>query len=212
MTQSQAQTLYVRDLPADASTVYPDAIINDWRRATATERAAGAAWYREARGHAALIGELAGLSGQDATDHGAGILAVLSPQLEWSRNIAEAYRLAVAWHARDYSVIDELTAYPNNIDKASRILAGELARDVVSGPKVSAFWRAIAGHPGGPVIDRHATRVATSHAFAAVTASTYRTVSAAYVTAAETLSVDVHTLQACTWLVCKRDLATPKKG
>lgn len=207
MTQSSAQTLLVRDLPADAPATYRDNVINAWKRATAAERAAGAVWYREAHSHAALIGDMAGLSGQDAIDHGAGILAVLSPQLEWSRNVSEAYRLAVAWHAGDTAVLSELTAYPANVDKASRILAGERAGDVVGGPKVTAFYRAIAGHTGGPVIDRHATRIATAYSFAAVTPATFKVVQAAYIDAAATLNVDEHTVQAATWLTCKRELA-----
>jgi hypothetical protein len=205
MTVGPSQTLYVRDLPSDAPSVYADNIVSVWRMATAQERAAGAVWYREARSHAACIGDLLGLTGQEAIDAGAGVMAVLSPQLEWSRNIAEAYRLTVAWVDNDTAVLNELMAFPRNVDKASRILAGESAAEVVSGPKVTAFYRAIAGHPGGPVIDRHATRVATANEYSAVTTSTYYTVQSAYVSAARMLRVNEHTLQATVWLTCKRE-------
>ena len=84
----------------------------------------------------------------------------------------------------------------------------DLWAEYVRGPKVSAFHRAIAGLPGGPVIDRHATRVATGYGYDSVSNGAYALVQAAYVDAAERVGVDVHTVQATTWLACKRELAS----
>lgn len=198
-------SLRVKDIPADAATRYPAAIIDTWHRATPDERQRGAEWYADAREHAGRLGIILGYAGPEAIERGAAIIAVLSPQLEWSRNVAEAY--AVVWAHRDGQQLPRVTAYPANVAKARAILAGGRPADVVSGPKVSSFYRAIVGAPTGPVVDRHATRVATGHEYAAVTKGAYRTVQEAYETAADILGVDPHTLQAATWLVCKRDLA-----
>jgi hypothetical protein len=200
MTVQLGETLYARDLPSQRA--MRASIRAVWARSTSEERRQGRVWYASAREHAACIADLAGLT----PEHGAGILAALSPQLEWGRNIEEAYRLTVAWVDGDTSVLDTLTAYPANVDKASRILAGEHPDVVLGGPKVTAFYQAIAGLPGGPVVDRHATRVATRGRYTAVTRSTYDAVQRAYVAVADRLGVDVHTLQAATWLTCKREL------
>jgi len=185
-----------------------DNIIRTWNRSTHAERAAGAAWYSDARDHAAGVGDLVG-AGLRA---GAGAIAVLSPQVEWSVNVREAY--AVACDVADDVMPNEhaFAAFPSNVEKAWAILSDpSTVDDVVSGPKVSAFYRAIAGLPGGPVIDRHATRVATAHAHDSVTRATYKLVQDAYVSAAARIGQDEHALQATTWLVCKRDLAATRK-
>ena len=185
-----------------------DNIVRTWRRSTSAERAGGASWYSEARDHACGIGDLVG-HGQLA---GAAALAVLSPQVEWNVNIREAYAVACDVADGILSADGTFAAFPVNVGKAWSILDNpECLEDMVSGPKVSAFYRAIAGLPGGPVVDRHATRVATAHRFDGVTRATYRAVQSAYVTAAKRIGADEHALQATTWLVCKRDLAAKGK-
>jgi hypothetical protein len=201
-------TLLVRHGLSEADMVTN--ILRTWRRSTSAERAGGSNWYSEARDHAAGIGDLVGAGLQV----GAAALAVLSPQVEWTVNVREAY--AVACDVADGILSDDnsYAAFPINVGKAYTVLSDPATLDeTVSGPKVSAFYRAIAGLPGGPVVDRHATRVATAHRFDTVTRATYRAVSAAYVRAAAILGHDEHALQATCWLVCKRDLmATRKHG
>jgi hypothetical protein len=43
--------------------------------------------------------------------------------------------------------------YPRNVEKAVRIWEGERPLDVLGGPKVTAFYRAIMGDAGAAVID-----------------------------------------------------------
>lgn len=201
-----ADTLLVRHGLEQETMV--DNVLRTWQRATHAERLAGASWYSDARDHAACIGDLAG-AGLRA---GAAAIAVLSPQVEWSVNVREAY--AVACDVADGRLSEDGTfaAFPANVGKAWSVLSDpSCIDDMVSGPKVTSFYRAIAGIPGGPVIDRHATRVATAHRFDAVTEATYYRVQAAYVDAAARLGQDEHALQATVWLVCKRDLAATRK-
>lgn len=196
-------TLYARDLLPHH--VLRDNVLAVWSRATSHEYGLGAAWYLDARTHAHCIADIAGVSMAAA----AGVIAVLSPQIEWTRNLEEAYRMATA-HA-DGVLVDDNTfgAFRRNVYKAYDILqTPDRVADIVSGPKVTAFWRAIAGLPGGPVVDRHATRVATGYAYDGVTARTYTAVQQAYIDAAERLHQSEHTIQATVWLVCKRELAS----
>ncbi len=194
--------ILVRECPP--TRVLASSIIGAWHRSRAGERTLGAQWYAEAHGHASLIGELVGLD----VYAGAGALAVLSPQNEWTVNIREAYDIATLTAAGVLPEDGGYSAFPINVAKSWDILSGSLTADqVVSGPKVRPFWRAIAGLPGGPVIDRHATRIATDYTHDGVTDASSLLISAGYELAASILARDVHAVQATTWLVCKRELA-----
>jgi hypothetical protein len=168
----------------------------------------GAAWYDTAREHAHCMASIADVSMQAC----AGVIAVLSPQVEWSINLEEAYTMATA-HA-DGILVDDNTfrAFRRNVWRAYHILQSPADVDSIvctpTSPKVASFYRAIAGLPGGPVIDRHATRVATGYGYDAVTARTFYAVQTAYIVAARILGILEHVVQATTWLVCKRELAS----
>jgi hypothetical protein len=117
-----------------------------YRAATDTQREEGAAWYRVARAIAARL---------DPADpsRGAAVLAVLSPMVQWDRNV----RLA-----EDAYAGRPLGCLSRNADKARRIIAGEDPETVVTGDKVRAFWRAITDptDQAAIVIDRHALDIA----------------------------------------------------
>lgn len=98
-----------------------------------------------------------------------GVIAVLSPQESWDRNVEKARRIYDEWNATrtgrpigDYRMLDSWPGLKASAVKALRILDGEKPEDVVSGPKVTAFYRAILDphDPRGIVIDRHAFDVA----------------------------------------------------
>ena len=192
--------LYVRNLPEPSH--LRDNVLAVWGRTTSTERDRGAAWYDDARDNARLVGDIASVS----MYAGAGVLAVLSPQLEWNLNVSEAYRVATEY--RDGTFDDNTyTAYRVNVHKAWAILNDPDTVDtIVSGPKVTPFYRAIAGIDGGPVIDRHATRVATAYAYDEPTTATLLVLQHAYIAASMHAAVNVHALQAATWIACKREL------
>ena len=78
-------TLTKRTAPQHDTMV--DNILSVWGRSTCDERARGATWYDDARGHAALVADIAGIP----PIAGAAVIAVLSPQVEWSVNLREAY-------------------------------------------------------------------------------------------------------------------------
>jgi hypothetical protein len=101
-------------------------------------------------------------------ERAAAVLAVLSPQLSWPRNVLlarTAYALA-GTHASLDDIAGALTGcYKVNARKAAAILVGADPDKVVSGPKVRAFWLSIADpdNPQAVVIDRHAFDIAVGH-------------------------------------------------
>lgn len=144
----------------------------------------GGSWYRDARAVAESLAEIHGVSVETA----AGVLAVISPQMHWVDNVAGARAIMETYAAGGgpYDVRG-ITAYPENIGKAWRILSdpafgrpatvcdgtciGKRGGRVicqparsgcmapVHGPKVAAFYHAILGRPDGAV-DVWATRAA----------------------------------------------------
>jgi len=126
--------------------------------ADASEWRAGVSWYRTARRIAGVIGRSAGYRGPAAYVVGAGVIAALSPSLDWDRNVAAA-RGVVATRDRSGDARFQSAA---NVAKAIRILDGESPLDVLGGSKVRAFYRCILDPSDtAPVcIDRHAAAVA----------------------------------------------------
>lgn len=101
----------------------------------------GITWYRDSRKFARGL----------AREHGtglakpAGIVAALSPQVQWGRNKLMAIEvMETGW------TTGQTTA---NIHKAARIWEGERPLSVLGGPKVRAFYRAIMGDPNAVVLD-----------------------------------------------------------
>lgn len=104
----------------------------------------GSHWYDRANEHATRIGKLAG----GDTAMGAGIIASLSPQNSWNKNLADAETLA-----RKGTV----GGLPHQVAKAKRILAGEASSDVLKGLKETPFNHNIL-NPNDPnyvTVDRH---------------------------------------------------------
>lgn len=128
-----------------------DAIVDNYARAYASatddlERD-GRAWYGSAR---ETCERMAAESGRSARDV-AAIVAVLSPQVRWAPNIAAA-REALELPA-DPSLPSKYGVLGESWRKATRILLGESADDVLSGPKVTAFDRALRGDLSAVVVD-----------------------------------------------------------
>lgn len=121
-----------------------------FRKSTPDDRIAGLSWYSTAR-------EVAAVLDPDNPVKAAAIIAVLSPKLSWPKNVEAAQNI--------YAGRPVMGALGLNITKAKRIMAGGVGNqpeDVLSGPKVTAFWHTIA-HPDDPravVVDRHAVAVA----------------------------------------------------
>lgn len=181
-------------------TRYTRNITREFRTASDAHRAEGMRWYAEARAEAVAMSEATGLPVESTV----AIVAVLSPMLSWQRNLTVAR--AVCSQGEATGVLRA------NLAKAQRLVAGEPVEAVLSGQKVTAFYRNIlsAGMDENVTVDRHAIDVAYGirHAEAERPQpgkAAYAVISDAYTRAARILSAEVgeHVtpaqIQAVTW-------------
>jgi hypothetical protein len=211
-----------------------------FRQASAEDVSAGRDWYARASRLAAELAESLPTSHPHHGDvsRAAAVIAVLSPQLSWSSNVRAArdvYAAATAVHGHTYGTANDRTASVANAfrglsangAKAARLLTTNAPTDeIVSGPKVTAFWRTIADptDPRGVVVDRHAVDVTVNQVTDDATRGrllgrrgAYEVVSACYVRAARILSAELGEpitpaeVQAVTWTTWRR-IAAPGPG
>lgn len=177
-------------------------IVRVWDQATEAEVAAGINWYRDAHALAVL------LSPADPSQ-AAGVLAALSPMMDWEQNM----KLGI----RAYADGSASGALSSNVKKANLILNGAAPLDVLGGNKVRAFYGCINNPSSESVcIDRHAFDIAVGRVTnnesrqALSRKGVYESFANAYVRAAKTLSdrlgtpVSASEVQAVTWGVWRR--------
>lgn len=126
-------------------------IMNAYKSASGQQLEEGMHWYEKAHNIATKIG------GGD-TAKGAGIIAALSPQTGWGRNLMLAGELVKTGTTRHTT---------DSLQKAQRILEGEHPDDVLKGLKVTSFYKNIydPSDPHPVTIDRHAHDIAMGIAF-----------------------------------------------
>lgn len=178
-------------------------VLEVWALATATERDHGINWYRTANALARRLDP-------NRPELAAGVIAALSPMMDWDRNIMLAIRA--------YEDGESSGALFSNVAKANAIMAGADPLKVLGGKKVRNFYAAIADPESDTAvcIDRHAFDVAmgrvtndkTRTALARV--GVYEEFQDAYRRAAATLTKttgDHYTpamVQATTWVTWRR--------
>lgn len=128
-------------------------IVNKYHTASPELLKGGSAWYEKAHEEAKKVG------GGDVRK-GAGIIAALSPLNDWDRNVAQAHELR-----KTGGVYGALI--PQNVEKASRIHAGEDPHEVLGGHKVRSFFENIhdPSNKEPVTIDRHAYDIAVGNPF-----------------------------------------------
>jgi hypothetical protein len=183
-------------------TTYTVNVVETFRAATADDLAQGLEWYGRAR----EIADGLATGTELTTEQCAGVIAALSPMVSWRSNIVNARRL-IARYLADEGEPTAGYGLKRNVAKAWRILQGcAEPLDVLSGPKVRAFYSNIIGDPDAVTVDRWAARLAPNDPadVGTVTAREYREISAAFVDAAARLDVTPRDLQAATWVYFRR--------
>ncbi len=186
-----------KPLPADLEPD-PRKIIALFRSATSEELAEGMAWYADAHSIALALDP-------QSPARAAGTLAALSPRLDWLQNVKLA--------ARTYAEGAASGTLGDNCRKANAILSGAAPEDTLSGPKVRAFYAAIADptDSNAVVIDRHAFDIAIGHVTSDETRAVlgrkgvYERFADAYRKAARILGVAPSQVQAVTWVAWRRN-------
>ncbi len=116
-------------------------------------------WYESAFQDCMIMASEYNLSIQTVV----GIVAALSPSLSWLKNLLEAKRL-IEFSLGLTETLESPIAYPDNINKAFRIISGEHPLKVLGGKKVRSFYANIMGDSSAVTIDRHATAIALNGA------------------------------------------------
>ncbi len=188
----------------------PESILAVYDRATRADRRAGREWYGKAHAWSERLADRY----QIPVSAAAGVIAALSPGLEWLRNVQDAYTLTLAW-SRGEDIPTVGTYGRRNVQKAVDILQGFEPLDILGGHKVRSFYGNIIDPTNVvPVtIDRHAKSLALSLASGRtgaasvdtiVTASEYEGLAELYREAASRLHLVPNQLQAITWIAWKR--------
>ena len=183
-------------------------ILSAYDRADEDERLSGAAWYPRAQAAAAAM--VAATSLPLVTC--AGVLAALSPRNRWSRNVADAMAMAVAFVAGGTAaaMAVPVCTFNSNKMKARDILTSAGGRDevadILSGRKLRSFYGCILGDRGAEVcIDGHAVSIALGERIPldstpSLSAGRYASMQWAYNRAAAARGVSAATMQAVTWV------------
>lgn len=185
-------------------------ILKVYRQATAQEMARGTKWYSDAQDQAHAI----------AVQHDVplrvvvGVIAALSPNNRWERNVKDASDLIAAFLRGDAADSCKPCTYTKMRDKAWSVLeqvpeTDEAVIKILNGQKIVSFFRNIMGHDNC-TIDGHAYNIARGKRVSLtsdetnISKSVYLEMQAAYGRAAKRVGLKVYELQAVTWVVWKR--------
>lgn len=191
------RTQQVRMLAVNVLRCYDGA---DWET-----RAAGARWYQRS---AALLAEVAA-NVCHKPEAVIGAAAAISPGMNWDLVPHCVARLARRERGLRIPTYNRL-----NVQKARRCLAGAAPLDVLSGPKVRAFFECLTrpDETRAVCVDGHAARIARNlpgnirgeeAADSRVTLYQYELIADAFRLAADAHDMAPHAMQAITWLAWK---------
>jgi hypothetical protein len=181
--------------------------------ANAFEIQEGEDWYARANLIARNIGNAYNVDWETV----AGVIAALSPNNRWDRNVADTERLVKAYCAGGFDAdAVKVCTFGNNKDKAIRILSGESPRDVLGGLKVQAFYGCIVGD-NDVCVDGHAysiwvgERIATSKT-PKISPKLYHSIASDYRVATDQINAITgkqylpSQVQAITWVVWRNQI------
>lgn len=149
-------------------------------------------WYRDAEAVIAALAERY----QQPRPQIAGIVAALSPQQRWRKNVESAVYVLEGEPRR-------AAGYAANREKAERIANGEPALLVLGGDKVRSFWANLIGSRYAVTIDTWAQRAATGEMREQPKGAAYRRLEAAYKTCAHMVGWTPREFQAVIWLAVR---------
>jgi len=181
-------------------------IVSVYRDADETQHAEGLLWYSDAQKAAHNIA----VKYDIAVYIVVAVIAALSPNNKWSRNIVNADALIGAFIRGDGLLSVKVSTYNKMKQKAWDILAArpdyDGAKDMLKGQKITSFFMDIMGE-FNVTIDGHARNIAYGERVGLTDDRTnigvreYRALQAAYEEAARRVGLMPYQLQAITWRV-----------
>lgn len=185
-------------------------ILKVYRQATEAEHKHGTTWYAKAQAQAQAIADKHVVPLRVVV----GVIAALSPNNRWERNVKDADQMLSAFLRGDPVDVCKPSTYTKMRDKAWSVIEGmpeddEAVMQILNGQKIVSFFKNIMGHDT-VTIDGHAYNIARNKRVTLtdndtnISKSTYQDMQAAYTRAAKRVGLKVYELQAVTWVVWKR--------
>ena len=186
-------------------------ILKVYRRATTDDIANGVEWYSRAKRYSHAIADRTGIHVKTVI----GVMAALSPNNKWERNVQDCERMCKAWVSGDELDDFKVSCYNTMKLKAWSILEDNLTSDDdiltrLNGQKIRSFYSNIRGLDE-VTIDGHALNIALGVRQGLTTDKTnmskkvYKQMQEVYVRAAKRVDIKPHVLQAITWTTWKRE-------
>lgn len=171
-------------------------LLRAYDSASAADLAAGLDWYNRAEREATALAAGTRLSPAQA----AGVIAALSPRVQWRPNLDGAAAI-IAAAARGDSEPPIVAGLPDNRAKAWKIASGADPNVILGGPKVRAFFANITGDHDAVTVDVWAARAAEGcRDDRAPTGKRYARIADAYRAAAVKRGVSPRECQAAVWV------------
>ena len=185
-------------------------ILKVYRQATQAEHTHGTTWYAGAQAQAQAIADKHVVPLRVVV----GVIAALSPNNKWLRNVNDADQMLSAFLRGDPVDVCKPSTYTKMRDKAWLVIESmpeddEAVIQILNGQKIVSFFKNIMGHDT-VTIDGHAYNIARNKRVTLtdndtnISKSTYQDMQAAYTRAAKRVGLKVYELQAITWVVWKR--------
>jgi len=186
-------------------------ILKVYRRATTDDIINGVEWYDRAKRYADTISKWTNTNLNTVI----GVMAALSPNNKWERNVKDCERMVQAWKSGDDLDDFKVSCYNTMKLKAWSILENNLTSDDeiltrLNGQKIRSFYSNIRGLDE-VTIDGHALNIALGIRQGLTTDKTnmskkvYKQMQEVYVRAAKRVDIKPHILQAITWTTWKRE-------
>jgi hypothetical protein len=185
-------------------------ILKVFRLATSDEVYRGTTWYGVAQYEATSIAYAFNLPLRIVV----GVIAALSPNNKWERNVSNASDMIAAFLCGDSVDVCKPSTYLKMRDKAWSILQQMPATDdevikILNGQKIISFFRNIMGHDTCTV-DGHAFNIANGKRIGLtepevnITKGQYKELQDAYKRAGKRVGLKAFEVQAITWVAWKR--------
>jgi hypothetical protein len=176
-------------------------ILTVFNHASEDELKFGMAWYPYASYVAQQYANKYGVTKEVA----AGVIAALSPNNRWERNLVDAENLIKGFKRGDTSV--KVCTFGPNKEKAIQILSGGHIPEILKGPKTNAFFKCIMNPYGDNIcIDFHAANIFEGEIGSrSLSEKEYQFIAGEYVKAAKEVNLSPPTLQAITWVTWRNN-------
>jgi hypothetical protein len=191
-------------------------IVATYLLATDIECAEGADWYARARVAAQTINESVDLGYKRI----AGVIAALSPNNRWERNLIDAENVCKVYINGDVSDVKQVKVctYGKMLDKAIKVLECNYVEEIpniLNGQKIRAFYECIIGNSDAVVVDGHAYSIwigdrLTMKKVPNIGKKLYANIVADYIKATEIINskfnanLKPYQVQAITWIAWRR--------